>query len=355
MSDDSGKSEHSEAQRMKLNTDEVLIGEIKIGDFAIVTYFEEYYPAQITDKNSEKMLANAMVKAGASQIKGLEQTNNNEIHERIECDHQETGYQIMNDDYLTESFDTSSDDDDENCADNDCVIKTSDREATLYKILIPDKDLLLVLNNAIGNVDEGTETLKECTENMYIGKGAGDSITEHGIVNGGHVYENNYAETNLGFNEVVIERTDKAEYIDNFDGNKKTFFDGNKKRRETSKKGFNNDGYLKTDKERLQEELVGLIRKSQQDAHQLPLTETSNTEIDDIIWQDFDNLVKSSNTVTSPTAVAIAELKMFSEEANLEKKKQNPLLWWKEREKIYPWLAVLAKRYLPVIATSVPC
>ncbi|XP_072400806.1 uncharacterized protein [Diabrotica undecimpunctata] len=46
------------------NSDEVLIGEIKIGDFVIVTYFEEYYPAQITDKNSEKMLANAMVKAG---------------------------------------------------------------------------------------------------------------------------------------------------------------------------------------------------------------------------------------------------------------------------------------------------
>uniref|UniRef100_A0A6P7GT14 Membrane-associated tyrosine- and threonine-specific cdc2-inhibitory kinase-like n=1 Tax=Diabrotica virgifera virgifera TaxID=50390 RepID=A0A6P7GT14_DIAVI len=43
---------------------EVLIDEIKIGDFVIITYFEKYYPAQITDKNSEKVLANAMVKAG---------------------------------------------------------------------------------------------------------------------------------------------------------------------------------------------------------------------------------------------------------------------------------------------------
>ncbi|CAG9840793.1 unnamed protein product [Diabrotica balteata] len=128
-------------------------------------------------------------------------------------------------------------------------------------------------------------------------------------------------------------------------------------------KGFNNDDCLKKVKDRLQEELVEIIKKSQQDdtvpepsndTHQLPLTETLSTETDDIIWQDFDNLVKSSNTVTSPTAVAIAELKMFSEEANLERK-QNPLLWWKEREKIYPWLAVLAKKYLSVLATSVPC
>lgn len=78
---------------------------------------------------NEGELAVGNIASIASQIKGLEETNNNEIQEWIECDRQETGYQIMNDDYLnTESSDTSSDDD-ENCDDNDCVIKTSHREA----------------------------------------------------------------------------------------------------------------------------------------------------------------------------------------------------------------------------------
>ncbi|XP_074039925.1 uncharacterized protein [Leptinotarsa decemlineata] len=38
--------------------------EIKIGDFVIVNYFDNYYPAQITNKNNEKWLANSMAKAG---------------------------------------------------------------------------------------------------------------------------------------------------------------------------------------------------------------------------------------------------------------------------------------------------
>lgn len=45
---------------------------------------------------------------------------------------------------------------------------------------------------------------------------------------------------------------------------------------------------------------------------------------------------------------------MFSEDSNLERKK-DPLLWWKERQKIYPWIATLAKKYLSIIATYFPC
>lgn len=40
------------------------VDEIEIGDFVIVSYFEDYYPAQVTNKNTEKVLANAMAKAG---------------------------------------------------------------------------------------------------------------------------------------------------------------------------------------------------------------------------------------------------------------------------------------------------
>jgi len=34
---------------------------------------------------------------------------------------------------------------------------------------------------------------------------------------------------------------------------------------------------------------------------------------------------------------------------------QHPLLWWKYNEKKYPVVSEMAKKYLSVIATSVPC
>lgn len=76
-----------------------------------------------------------------------------------------------------------------------------------------------------------------------------------------------------------------------------------------------------------------------------------------MIWQDFDKCIKYSKDslhMTYPTAVAISEIKMFSEEPNFETKK-DPLVWWCERQMMYPWLSKLAKKYLCVCATSVPC
>lgn len=52
--------------------------------------------------------------------------------------------------------------------------------------------------------------------------------------------------------------------------------------------------------------------------------------------------------------IAIAEIKMYSEEANLDRKK-DPLIWWSERQRVYPWLSQLAQKYLCICATSVPC
>lgn len=45
---------------------------------------------------------------------------------------------------------------------------------------------------------------------------------------------------------------------------------------------------------------------------------------------------------------------MYSEEINLDRKK-DPLIWWADRQKIYPWLSKLAKKHLCIVATSVPC
>ncbi|XP_030763197.1 zinc finger BED domain-containing protein 1-like [Sitophilus oryzae] len=122
-------------------------------------------------------------------------------------------------------------------------------------------------------------------------------------------------------------------------------------------KAFDSEDSLKRVKNNIQDEVVALIKKNLQNNN---VTEMStNTEIlenndDDIIWQDFDHCVKTSLHITSPVAIAIAEIKMYSEEANLDRKK-DPLIWWSERQRVYPWLSQLAKKYLCICATSVPC
>ncbi|CAH1991159.1 unnamed protein product [Acanthoscelides obtectus] len=129
-------------------------------------------------------------------------------------------------------------------------------------------------------------------------------------------------------------------------------------------KGFSSEDNLKKVTEKIQSEIVYLIKKAQSEGAEIkndnitsetknPLKETDDTQ--DIIWQDFDITIKSSNiTKNSPTATAIAEINMYSEETNLNRK-ENPILWWSERQKIYPWLSILAKKYLSIVETSVPC
>lgn len=50
----------------------------------------------------------------------------------------------------------------------------------------------------------------------------------------------------------------------------------------------------------------------------------------------------------------MAELRMYLDDAILHRK-EDPLIWWKDRQKIYPWLSILARKYLSIVATSVPC
>lgn len=126
-------------------------------------------------------------------------------------------------------------------------------------------------------------------------------------------------------------------------------------------KAFTNQDCLKKVKDRIQDEIVAIIKNNlREDTTEengtKPAIEVLGKEEtnDDIIWQDFDKSVKSSRNVASPLAVAIAEIRMFSEDANLDRKK-NPLVWWEERQKVYPWLSKLAKKYLCIVATSVPC
>lgn len=128
-------------------------------------------------------------------------------------------------------------------------------------------------------------------------------------------------------------------------------------------KAFKIEDCLRRVKEELQEEIINLIKKSESEAPNITETEIGSLQPskddehseDNIIWEDFDRVVKTSKTTQiSPTAIAIAELRMYCEEINLDRKK-DPLTWWADRQKIYPWLSKLAKKHLCIVATSVPC
>ncbi|CAH1997203.1 unnamed protein product [Acanthoscelides obtectus] len=74
--------------------------------------------------------------------------------------------------------------------------------------------------------------------------------------------------------------------------------------------------------------------------------------LNNLVWHEFD-LSTSTIEKSSPLATAIAEIRMYLEEPNISRT-ENPLLWWKSRKLLYPTLAPLAKKYLSMVATSVP-
>jgi zinc finger BED domain-containing protein 1 (E3 SUMO-protein ligase ZBED1) len=72
---------------------------------------------------------------------------------------------------------------------------------------------------------------------------------------------------------------------------------------------------------------------------------------DDIIWGDFDR--RLSTIISTPSSSAIIEVRQFLEEANIGRH-EDPLLWWRGRQTVYPGLTRMARRSLCMVATSVP-
>lgn len=72
------------------------------------------------------------------------------------------------------------------------------------------------------------------------------------------------------------------------------------------------------------------------------------------IWEDYDNstanMIENENTLSA----SIVEMNRYVQEP-LQKRTENPLLWWKDRKLIYPRLFEIMKKRLCVTATSVPC
>ncbi|XP_075156806.1 E3 SUMO-protein ligase ZBED1-like [Haematobia irritans] len=74
-----------------------------------------------------------------------------------------------------------------------------------------------------------------------------------------------------------------------------------------------------------------------------------NQENNNSIWEEFDQTTK----VATRTSSCIIELNNYSHEKILDRK-NDPIEWWQKHESLYPGLASIAKKYLPIVATSVP-
>lgn len=106
---------------------------------------------------------------------------------------------------------------------------------------------------------------------------------------------------------------------------------------------------LKQVKDRLTK-LISEIIQRETSTLNIPEEEIAE-ETPDSFWSFFDiqNPIRATN---SPTALAIIELRQYSEEAIIPRK-DDPLKWWQSRQLIYPHLAIIAKRILAIPASSV--
>ncbi|XP_048063965.1 zinc finger BED domain-containing protein 4-like [Megalobrama amblycephala] len=77
-------------------------------------------------------------------------------------------------------------------------------------------------------------------------------------------------------------------------------------------------------------------------------------ETQDSLWELFDNRIRETQAIHSATADATVEVKKYLKDVFLPRT-HDPLSYWKERAVIFPNLYVLAKKYLCMPATSVPC
>lgn len=81
--------------------------------------------------------------------------------------------------------------------------------------------------------------------------------------------------------------------------------------------------------------------------------ETANKEEDASYWSDFDT--KIFILLPKETATSQATIEVDKYVNDTISRKEDPLQWWINNNKLYPNLAHLAKGWLCVVATSVPC
>ena len=83
-------------------------------------------------------------------------------------------------------------------------------------------------------------------------------------------------------------------------------------------------------------------------------TENSSTNKEtSSVWQFLDERVAQASSTQSPRADAVIQIQQYLRVPNVPRS-DDPLLWWKENSKSYPVLQKLVKKYLVILATSVP-
>lgn len=73
-----------------------------------------------------------------------------------------------------------------------------------------------------------------------------------------------------------------------------------------------------------------------------------------LIWDKFDLKVKNLVAPQSSTASSIIEVDKYLSEVILDRR-QDPLIWWRQRKDVYPRLYKIMLKHLCITATSVPC
>ena len=93
------------------------------------------------------------------------------------------------------------------------------------------------------------------------------------------------------------------------------------------------------------------------EASQTTATDSTNVTSEDSsrsdsVWGFFDEQVSSQSTI-HPGATAFSEVDKYLRTPVLPRT-EDPLNWWKDNSHIFPQLAPLARKYLCLLATSVP-
>ncbi|CAH1979160.1 unnamed protein product [Acanthoscelides obtectus] len=84
--------------------------------------------------------------------------------------------------------------------------------------------------------------------------------------------------------------------------------------------------------------------------------ETDNSTEKNVLsyWAEFDNKMADLIPKGTATSQAILEVDRYCNDTIISRK-DDPLLWWKNNQQLYPNLADLARKQLCMVATSVPC
>ena len=72
----------------------------------------------------------------------------------------------------------------------------------------------------------------------------------------------------------------------------------------------------------------------------------------DSVWRFFDEQVSSQSNI-HPGVTAFSEIDKYLKTPVIQRT-EDPLNWWKENSQVFPQLAPLARKYLGLLATSVP-